>query len=156
MSWRISTPTPSWCGPGPAPGRPAPWPGAGWPGTPCQLPGALIGLWVGAQQAGALSPEWRAWAATATAGVIGWLIGALVALSWRPVTRCCQHRILLPARDWVARLARWLAGWRRRLRVRMTGHGGQIPTDPPTEPLHVVAALPAPRGAAPHRRGQTG
>ena len=96
-----------------------------------RLTGAVLAMWAAAPTAGALTPSWRGWAALATAAAIGWLAVALLAAIQEPVGRWMVRRVFVPLWTWLR------ATWAR-LRLRVTGHTGEVPT---YAPFHATARL---------------
>ena len=94
-----------------------------------------MAMWAGASTAAALTPGWRGWAALATAAAIGWLTAALIAAIRQPTTRWLRRRVLGPTWTWMR--AMWA-----RLRLRVTGHTGHVPTYAPYQPEHPTRAGP--------------
>ena len=96
-----------------------------------RLTGAVLAMWAAAPTAGALTPSWRGWAALATAAAIGWLTAALIAAVREPVGQWMVRRVLVPLWTWLR------AAWAR-LRLRVTGHTGEVPT---YAPFHATTRL---------------
>ena len=112
------------------------WAVLGWVGAHAgQLTGVLVAMWAGASTAAALTPSWRGWAALATAAAIGWLTASLIIAVREPVTRLLSRRVVGPLWTWMR--AMWA-----RLRLRVTGHTGHVPTYAPYQPSARLVPVP--------------